>query len=227
MIDSAFLQRIAIFARLEPEDRERVAAAIHERRYRRGAIIFGEGEPGDAVFFVRSGRVKVYRVAPDGREQILGIWGPGAPFGLVTALDGQPYPANAEALEDTTAWMIRTDDFQRLLAELSALSGLAMRTVGGRLRGAHDRVHALSAQGAHQRLATYLLEQARTHGTPVTGGVLLDLPLTHQELGGLLGTARETVTRAFADFRRTGGVQVQDSGKLLIHPDKLGRWLAE
>lgn len=225
MVEPGALRAIEMFDGLGDEDLRRVAACVHERRYRKGAVIFGEGEPGEAVYFVRHGRVKVYRVSPDGREQIIAIWTDNQVFGLVVALDRSPYPASAQAVEDSVIWMIRTDDLDRLLEQIPSLRARLMSAVAWRLRQAQDRVHELSVSGVHERLAAFLLQRARACGEKVPGGTRMKLDLTHQEIGGLIGASRETVTRVLADFRREGAIEVREGDVLIVRDGRLERYL--
>lgn len=223
--DASVLQQVPFFRALSPPELNEIVAMVHERRYRRGAVIFHEGDPGEAIFIVRRGRVKVYRLAPDGREQIIGIFTDGQPFGLVVLLDGAPYPASAEAVEETHLYMLRTRDLQPLLARHPNLAGMVMATAAGRLRRAQDRVHGLAVQAVHGRLAHLLLDLARERGRPLPGGWELELTLTHQELGGLIGASRETVTRVLADFRREKAVAIHGPNTLRLDEQKLRGWV--
>ncbi|BDG59112.1 Crp/Fnr family transcriptional regulator [Caldinitratiruptor microaerophilus] len=225
MLEPGALRDIAMFAGLSDEELRRVAACVHERRYRKGSVIFSEGEPGEAVYFVRHGRVKVYRVSPEGREQIIAIWTDNQVFGLVVALDRSPYPASAQAVEDSLIWMIRADDLHALLEEIPSLAARTMGTVAWRLRQAQDRVHGLSVSGVQQRLAALLLQHAREHGEKVPGGVRMKLDLTHQEIGGLIGASRETVTRVLGDFRREGAIEVREGDVMIVREEQLKRYL--
>lgn len=222
--DSSILLQMPFLSALSPEEQAEVLGLVHERRYRKGAVIFGEGDPGEAIFIVRKGRVKVYRVAADGREQIIGIFTHSQPFGLVVLLDGSPYPATAEAVEETHVYMFRTRDLQPLLARHAGLAGSVMATAASRLRQAHDRLHGLAVQGVHGRLATLLLDLARERGRPAPDGWEMDLTLTHQELGGLIGASRETVTRVLANFRREKAVELHGQATLRLHEPKLRTW---
>lgn len=226
MVTAADIQQIPLLARLSPAEQKELAGEIHERHYPRGAVIFREGDPGLAVYFVRSGRVKVYRVTPDGHERILGVFGPGQPFGLVTALDGSPYPATAEAAADSVVWAVPSPGLQRWLRAHPALAGGIMQEVGDRLRRAQGRVHSLTGQSVHQRLAGYLLDLVRVQSPDTAGGAApIRLTMTHQELGAYLGASRETITRALADFRRSGAIRAGAGDNLAVDPHLLQAWL--
>lgn len=226
MIERDFLARIPVFAGLPAADLELVAQAMHERQFRKGAVIFRQGDPGEAVYFVREGRVKVYRLAPDGREQIIAIWEPPAAFGLVVALDNQPYPATAEAVEDSLVWMMRVEDYRRLQQGRPELGSRTLHEVADRLRSAHDRVHSLATRDLRSRLAQFLFKQAKERGVRTPRGWEVEFTYTHEELGGLLGASRETITRALAELRRAKAVQVYGT-QLVLDEKRILDWVGE
>jgi CRP/FNR family cyclic AMP-dependent transcriptional regulator len=221
VVTAEMLAHIPLFARLSPEGRAALAREMRERHYPKGAVVFSAGDPGEAAYIVVSGRVKVYRLSPDGTEQLMGIFGPGQPFGLVPALDRSPYPATAETTLDTRVWIIRNEHLQKWMTGNPAFAADLMRVVGHRLRRAQSRVHSLATLSVHQRLAEYLLQQVEDQESGDQPAVRIRLAMTHQELGNYLGASRETVTRALADLRREGAVQVHEGDELLVYPDRL------
>ncbi len=226
MVDAESLARIALFAEMEVTERANLAKQVHERHYNKGSVIFREGDPGEAAFFVCDGKVKIYRLSPDGIEQLMGLFGPGNPFGLVTALDSSPYPASAEAVEDSLIWCVRSEVLQRFLTGRPDLSAGVLREVGGRLRQAHGRAHSLAAHTVPQRVAEYLLDLAEKQGgSKESGPVSVRLTMTHQELGSYLGASRESVTRALSDIRRDGVIKSGSSDTLLVDSTRLRSWL--
>lgn len=202
-----------------------VASYFHLRQYERGCVVFAEGEPGKAVYFVRSGRIKVSRTTADGEEQIIGVFGAGEPFGLVVLLDGSPYPATATVLGDSWIWSVNCQDLMGFLGRHPNVMPAFLKEVGERLRRSQDRAHALSTGSVHQRLATYLLQLADEE-PPVgdKGHPVVWLPLTRSELGSYLGATRETISRGLTDFRRAGAMELLKDGRLKLVPAKLKEW---
>lgn len=223
MIDVEFLSQFGIFSNVEADKLADIARLLRERRYEKGEIIFHQGEPGDTVFFLREGRVKVYRVEEDGKDQILRIFGAGEAFGLVVALDRQPYPSTAEAVIPARVWSMRVVDFQKVQQLIPDLIPRTLSDVAHRLRLAQDRAHALAVRDVHTRLVAFLLDEAQRNGRPEGDRVVLTLPITREELAGLLGTVRETVSRALGDLRRTGAIQ-EKGGDLLLDLGRLDQW---
>ena len=198
MTDLDFLRSLSLFQGLSDEELARIAAIARERHYRKGTILFNEGDPGEAIYFIKKGRVRVSRLAANGQEQVLRVWGPGHEVGLVVLADKAPYPATAQVTEDSVLIAFRVDDLVRLLPESRTLAANAFCLVGRRLRLARDTAHELAVHNTHGRLAALLLRMKAEQGSDV-----INLGMTHQEIAGMIGTSRETVTRVLGDFRRT------------------------
>lgn len=222
MTDLDFLRSLALFQRLSEEELARVAAIARERHYRKGAILFSEGDPGEAIYFVKKGRVRVFRTAANGQEQVLRVWGPGHEVGLVVLADKAPYPASAQVTEDSVLLVFRVDDLLQILPESRTLAANAFCLVGQRLRLARDLAHDLAVHNTHGRLANLLLRMAEEQGSNV-----ITLGMTHQEIAGMIGTSRETVTRVLGDFRRTGCIAVRGEQVVIQDERKLREWMGE
>ncbi len=220
--DLAFLRTLALYEGLSDEELAQVAAVSRERRYRKGTILFNEGDPGDVIYFIKEGKVRVTRLAAGGQEQVLQVWGPGAAVGLVVLADKAPYPATAQVVEDAVVYAVRVDDVMALVPESRALAANAFRLVGQRLRMARDTAHDLAVHSTHGRLANLLLKTAEEKGS-----LQFNLGLTHQDIAGMIGTSRETVTRVLADFRRTGCIKVQGEDTIISNEKKLREWMGE
>jgi CRP/FNR family transcriptional regulator len=186
-------------------------AAMHLRTYRKGSVLFDQGEEPDALFFVETGRIKWNKVSEDGNEQILQVVEPGEAVGLVALLDRKPYLAAATAVEDATVWMLPLADFDRLVMQHPELALAVMQLLGDGVRWLLEHVHAMTNRSAQERVAAVLIRKAEV---AANGGRVV--PLTHQEIAHLSGMARETVSRVLADFQRRGAVRLTRSAVLLI-----------
>lgn len=200
----------------------RVAAVARERRYRKGTILFNEGDPGEAVFFVKEGRIRVTRLSASGQEQVLRVWGPGSAVGLVVLADKAPYPATGQVVEDALLYAFRVDDLVALIPESLPLAANAFKLVGQRLRLARDTAHDLAVHSTHGRLASLLLKTAEEQRSN-----RFTLGLTHQDIAGMIGTSRETVTRVLADFRRTKCIAVDGEAMIITDEKRLREWMGE
>lgn len=225
MLSSAeVLRHIPFFSGLSDNHRAMLAKVVVTARYRKGQILFVEGEPSRSLYFIRTGRVKVYRLALDGREQILHLLGDGEPVAVVPFLDGGPYPANAEVLEDSEIAQITFDDFERIARANPDILVRMLRLLAQRMRQSQEEITALSLQNVTARLARRILDLCERHGKAVDEGIEVDLSLSRQELGSWIGASRETTTRLLGQFQREGVVRIQGSHLVVLKPFILQSW---
>lgn len=198
---AASLRRVPLFADLPEHDLEAVAGLCQEKRFARGAVIFLADDPGEAMFIIREGSVRIYVLSEDGRQKTLDLLGPGEFFGEMAILDDLPRSAYAEAREDAIMLAIAKKDFASLLRSRPELALKIIAVLSRRLRAANAQMEQLVFGDVRARLAATLLELHRRHG--LQGGII-GLRLTHQELANLVGAARETVTRLLLEFMDEG-----------------------
>lgn len=214
--------RIPLFAGLAPAELAAVASLLAERSYPRQAVIFHEGDPVEAVYFLQEGLVKVSTVTDDGREQTLSLLRPGDFFPHVGFLEGGSYPATAVALTDSRLARLGRAELMRLLEENGRLAVRMLQDLARRLTNLQRRLRHLAHRNLHARLSLALLHLAEEHGAPLPdGAVLLTLPITHQELANLIGAARESVSRALGDLRQAGAVASDPQGRLIVRRRRL------
>lgn len=191
------LRNVPLFADLPEQDLDAIAALCQEKRFSRGAVIFLADDPGEAMFIIREGSVRIYVLSEEGRQKTLDLFGPGEFFGEMAILDDLPRSAIAEAREDSSMLAIAKKDFTSLLLSRPELALKIIAVLSRRLRASNAQMEQLVFGDVRVRLAARLLELADRHGE--TGGVI-GLRLTHQELANLVGAARETVTRLLLEF---------------------------
>ncbi len=225
-MEKASLRKVFLFGPLSDQELNLIEGLILHRDYPKGSYIITEGEPGEALFIILSGRVKIFKNSPDGREQILNILRGGSVFAEVVLFDSGGYPASAQALEDTALGMLRTRDMEVMLEKHPILAIKLLRIMSARLRRAQGLIGDLALQDAYGRLAALLLRAAWQQGRKTEEGIEIDLPLTRQELASMVGTTRETVARILSRFQREGVLRVQKH-KITIHSrEKLREWLS-
>ncbi|HYG60437.1 MAG TPA: Crp/Fnr family transcriptional regulator [Symbiobacteriaceae bacterium] len=181
------------------------------KTFRKGSVLFAQGEEPHAVFFLESGRVKWHKVSEDGNEQILQVVERGQAVGLVALLDRKPFVAGATAVEDTVVWAMTVADFDRMVMRHPQLALLVMNLLGDGVRWLLEHVHAMTNRSAHERVASALIRKAE----PSRDGSRV-IPLTHQEIAHLAGMARETVSRVLSDFQRRGAVRLNRNAVVLL-----------
>lgn len=196
MASASFLATVPLFRGLGPLELQRFTDATRERHYPRGSVILFENDPGEALFIVRSGRVKVVLIGDDGREVILGMLGVGDHFGELSLIDDQPRSAHVIAVEDSVLVVLRRDDFRRCVDDAPAVAWSMLRELSRRLRRADDKIGGLVLLDVPGRIAQLLLDSADAAGSDE-----LDRPLTHQTIAQMIGASRETVSRAMKDFQ--------------------------
>jgi CRP-like cAMP-binding protein len=199
-----FLATVPLLSRIDTAELQRLAALTRERQYAKGSVILFENDPGDSLFIVRQGRVKVVLVGEDGREVILGVLGPGEYFGELSLIDEQPRSAHVIAMEDSTLLMLRSDDFRRRVEVTPAMAWSLLLELSRRLRRADGKIGALVLLDVPGRIARLLLDTADE-----SGGDRVTRPLTHQTIANMIGASRETVSRAMAEFQESGWISVE------------------
>lgn len=176
-----------------------LAAIVQVRCFARGAQIFGEGEPGVGFFVCIAGRAKIFKIAADGKEQILHVFGEHEPFGEVPTFEGGAYPANAAALEACRTLYFPRDAFIGLIEGDPSLALRMLGMLSRRLRGLTVLIEELSKE-VPGRLATYLLRLSEEGATRE----LVELSVTRGQLASLLGTVPETLSRAVSRMALEG-----------------------
>ncbi|HXY29963.1 MAG TPA: Crp/Fnr family transcriptional regulator [Gemmatimonadaceae bacterium] len=199
-----FLATIPLLSGLEPEELARFAEVTRERTYPKSSVILFEDEPGDSLFIVRQGRVKVVLVGEDGREVILGILGVGDHFGELSLIDSQPRSAHVIAMEESQLLVLHRDDFRRRVQESAAVAWALLAELSRRLRNADEQIGGLVLLDVDGRIARLLLQAARE-----SGGETISKRLTHQTIAQMIGASRETVSRAMRAFQDRGLITVQ------------------
>jgi CRP-like cAMP-binding protein len=199
-----FLATVALFKGLDADEMAKFAELLREKSYPKGSVILFEDDPGDALFIVRAGRVKVVLVAEDGREVVLGILGPAEHFGELSLIDDQPRPAHVIAMEESTLLVLRRDDFRRRVEQNPSVAWSLLAELSRRLRRADGKIGSLVLLDVPGRIARLLLDAADEGGSD-----LIDKTLTRQTIAHLIGASRETVSRATREFQDSGWVTAE------------------
>lgn len=204
MQTSDFLASVPLFTELDADELQQFALLTREKAYPKGSVILFEDDPGDALFVVREGRVKVVLVGEDGREVILGVLGVGDHFGELSLLDDQPRSAHVIAMEDSTLLVLHRDDFRRRVEANSRVAWALLRELSRRLRRADNKIGGLVLLDVPGRIARLLLDLAEEGGADT-----LEKPVTHQTISQMIGASRETVSRAMREFQDSGWIAVE------------------
>ncbi|HLP91286.1 MAG TPA: Crp/Fnr family transcriptional regulator [Nostocaceae cyanobacterium] len=208
-----FLQKTPIFQKVLDEQLQAVANIAIVQSYKKGTMLFWEGDEATGFFIVKSGRVKVFKVANNGKEQILHIFGTEEYFAEVPAFDGGRFPASAAAMENSEVLFIPRSAFFMVLQQHPTLVIAMLGTFARHLRHLTHLVDTLSFQEVPERLMNYLLKLSQRQGN--VDIVELDLPKS--QLAALLGTIPETLSRAFYKLSQEGKIEIDGTKIKLLH----------
>ena len=209
------LRKTPLFASLSDKEMEALARRVSNRRFERGALLFSEGDPCTGLFLVASGKIRIFKLSPAGREQVLAVEGPGSSFAELPVFDGGNYPASASAMEDAEVLFISRKDFQNFCREHPEVALKVLAVVGARLRRLVGIIEDLSFTTVRHRLIALILRLAQANGTASKEGVRVELTKTHQDLAAELGTVRELVSRNLSRLQAEGFLEV-DGRKIII-----------
>ena len=199
-----FLATVPLFNGLDRSELEKFAEVTREKSYPKGSVILFEDDPGDSLFVVREGRVKVVLIGEDGREVILGVLGVGEYFGELSLIDDRPRSAHVIAMEDSNLLVLRREDFRNRVESSPRVAWSLLTELSRRLRRADDKIGGLVLLDVPGRIARLLLDLAEESGTNA-----IEKTLTHQTIAQMIGASRETVSRAMKDFQDAGWITVE------------------
>jgi CRP/FNR family transcriptional regulator, cyclic AMP receptor protein len=213
------LRACRLFAELDEAGISLCAAALRPRRFKRGEVIFHEGDPGDSLSIVSKGSVKILVTPEDGAEPaILTTIGPGGFFGELALLDGSPRSATAVAVGATENFILRRDSFDKLVDEQPAIRHALLAALAHEIRRLTAQIQDLHFLDLPGRLARHLVREIqRRDGSLPSGEVRLPWPYTQGELAGMIGGSRQSVNRLLADLIAQGAIRFE--GDELVIPD--------
>jgi len=210
------LAKVPLFTGLAPEQYDELAMIITDQEFKRGRIIFSEGDDGAGFYVVVTGLVKIYKLSPDGKEQILHIFGPGEPFAEVAVFTGSSFPAHAMALEKSRVFFIPRASFVELIKKNPLLAMNMMAALSRRLKQFAHMIEELSLKEVPGRLAAHLLYLSGQQDDDPE----VRLRIGKAQLASLLGTIPETLSRILGKMNRQ--CLVETSGSMIRILDRPG-----
>jgi CRP/FNR family transcriptional regulator len=216
------ISNIPLFNGLPAEQLDAICRLAAEKRYNKGQIIFSEGDETTGFFVIVEGRVKIYKVSSEGKEQILHIFEAGQSFGEVTVFTGQQMPAHAQTLANTHLLLFARNAFVDLVSSTPSLALNLLGIMSKKLRQFAAQIENLSLKEIPARLASYLIYLSQEQGTE--DAVVLNI--SKGQLASLLGTIPETLSRIFAKLSRQNLIRVEGPKIILMDRDGIER-LAE
>jgi CRP/FNR family transcriptional regulator, cyclic AMP receptor protein len=216
-----FLAQIPLFKDAPARALDLAREAAQHRKYGPNSVIFQEGEPGEALYILESGLVKLSKVDLDGHEKTLAILRPPEFFGEMTLLTQLNHSATAISLTKASVYMLFEDDFFKLMNAYSTFSLSVTSTLASRLRGMYDEAQILSFKDAQGRIAYVLLRLYNNGFIEFADSGLALVRLTHQDIASLAGTSRETVTRALKALESEGVIATRPKEVIINDPEGL------
>jgi CRP-like cAMP-binding protein len=186
-----------------------------------GHVLFAEGEPGDRLYIIISGKVKIGRRSPDGRENLLTIMGPSDMFGELSIFDPGPRTSSATAITEVRAVSMDRDALKAWIKDRPEIAERLLRVLARRLRRTNSDLTDLIFVDVPGRVAKKLLGLAQRFGTREDGAMRVTHDLTQEEIAQLVGAARETVNKALADFAHRGWIQIEGKSLLICDSERL------
>lgn len=213
----------ALFAALDADAQEALRRSMVEVKLSRGQVLFSEGDPGDRLYVVTQGKIKLGRTAADGRENLLAVLGPGEMFGELSLFDPGPRTATATAITSATLSGLGHDDLQPWLHDRPEMASRLLGAMARRLRRTNEAMGDLVFRDVPGRVAKALLDMAARFGVSAEDGLRVTHDLTQEELAQLVGASRETVNKALADFAARGFLRLEGRGVVILDVERLTR----
>ena len=214
--ESAYLKQVTIFSSLNDTEIRDLMTVAKTRRFRAGEVIFHRDDPGQVLYIIKEGKVKICLISTDGQELSLVVFGKGEYFGEFALLDGLPRSTDAVALENVVCYTVQRSDFHNAIMKNPKIAIQVLEVLVKRLRSTDQQVEDLIFLDVYGRVAKKLLELAETHGMKVEDGTRIDVRLTQQELASMVGASRESVNKVIGYFMDRGVIST-DKHRITIH----------
>ena len=214
--DTSYLKQVSLFANLADEDIHELMTAAKRRAFRSGEVIFHRDDPGQVLYMIKEGKVKICIISPDGQEISLAMFGKGECFGEFALLDGLPRSADAVALEKVECYTLQRSDFHNAIMKNPKIAIQVLEALTKRLRNTDNMVEDLIFLDVYGRVAKKLLELADAHGVKTDDGVRIDVRLTQQELASMVGASRESVNKVMGYFSEKDFIST-DKHRITLH----------
>jgi CRP/FNR family cyclic AMP-dependent transcriptional regulator len=221
-VDDAFMQS-PLFAALDAEGAAALRASLKETAVPKGDVLFHEGEPGDRMYVILDGKVKLGQTSSDGRETLLGVLGPGEMFGELSLFDPGQRTSTATALTDCTVLGMGNEQLKPWLAGRPEVAAALLQALARRLRRTNEAMADLVFSDVPGRVAKALMDLGEKFGTVTPEGLMVTHDMTQEELAQLVGASRETVNKALADFAQRGWIRLESRQVLILDVERLGR----
>jgi CRP/FNR family cyclic AMP-dependent transcriptional regulator len=217
------LARAGMFQGVEPSAVSALTAELRPVDFRSGHTVFAEGEPGDRLFIIISGKIKIGRRSPDGRDSLLTIMGPSDMFGELSIFDPGPRTSSATTITEVRAVSMDRETVRAWIADRPEIAEKMLRVLARRLRRTDHNLADLIFTDVPGRVAKQLLRLAQRFGTQEGDALRVSHDLTQEEIAQLVGASRETVNKALSDFAHRGWIRLEGKSVLICDCEHLVR----
>ncbi|MCV7203416.1 Crp/Fnr family transcriptional regulator [Mycolicibacterium peregrinum] len=217
------LARAGIFQGVSPDAVAALVRQLEPVTFRRTEVVFSEGEPGDTLFIITAGKVKIGRKSVDGRESLITLMGPSDMFGELAIFDPGPRTSTVTALTEVKAVVMSRSVLRSWIADRPEIAEQLLRVLARRLRRTNDNLSDLIFTDVPGRVAKQLLYLAQRFGSRDGTALRVDHELTQEEIAQLVGSSRETVNKALSDFAQRGWIRVQGRSILIDNAERLAK----
>ena len=222
-MEDSIISRIPLFEGLSPEEQEELRAMMTQTTLRRGETLFNEGDSGDRLYILLSGKVKLGHASADGRENLLAVLGPGEILGELTLFDPGQRSTTATAVSPARLVFLNHSDLMVFLEDNPSLAKHMLKALAKRLRRTNEALADLVFSDVPGRVAKALLDLADRFGIRTEDGIHVPHDLTQEELAQLVGASRETVNKSLAEFVNRNWIRLEGRAVTLIDIDRLAR----
>ena len=220
-VDPAVLDTVEAFAGLEPAARQVVLDGAHRRRLAAGDEVFAQGEPAHSFFVLTGGRLRVSKLTPEGHQMTVRYIGPGESFGCVAVCGGLTYPASAAAVEESEVLVWTRAQTRELAARFPTIAMNVIGIMGGRIEDMQTRLGEVTHERVERRIARALTRLAGQAGRREADGIVIDFPLSRQDLAEYAGTTLSTVSRTLSRLEEDGIVALGRQRVVVRRPHAL------
>lgn len=217
------LRTAPLFAALDDDAAAALRSSMVEQRLTKGEVLFSEGEPGEKLYLIESGKIKLGHTAADGRESIIAVLGAGEMLGELSLFDPGPRTATAVAVTNTKVLSLGHEALLPWLVGRPDLAVSLLASLARRLRRTNEALADLVFSDVPGRVAKALLELGSKFGEDTPEGLVVNHELTQEELAQLVGASRETVNKALADFSQRGWIRIEQRSVTLLDVDRIDR----
>jgi CRP/FNR family transcriptional regulator len=219
-MDDALMQA-PLFSALDTDAASALRASMVDQRVSKGEVIFAEGDPGDRMYVILDGKIKLGQTSPDGRESLQAVLGPGEMFGELSLFDPGSRQSTATALTDAHLIGLGNADLRPWLTGRPEVAQALLQALARRLRRTNEAMADLVFSDVPGRVAKALLDLAEKFGEQTNSGLVVHHDMTQEEIAQLVGASRETVNKALADFTQRGWISLEPRTVVLLDVERL------